>query len=74
MQKIETSQQKMETNNVKFTNRDQNMRTKRLNNPNHYTIITFSKKNQTVRATKKNKRQKKEKHFNGRSQIIRVAH
>ena len=46
--------------------------TKRLNNPNHYTIITPREKN--VRATKKNKRPKKKKHFNGRSQIIRVAH
>ena len=49
--------------------------TKRLNNPNHYTIITSSEKNQTVRATKKQKaKKKKKKHFNGRSQIIRVAH
>ena len=47
--------------------------TKRLNNPNHYKIITSSEKNQTVRATKKQKAKKK-KHFNGRSQIIRVAH
>ena len=61
----------METNNVKFTNRDQNMMTKRLNNPNHYTIITSREKN--VRATKKTKGKKK-KHFDGRSQIIRVAH
>ena len=51
------------------------MMTKRLNNPNHYTIITSSEKNQTVRATKKQKaKKKKKKHFNGRSQIIRVAH
>ena len=64
---------KRPANNVKFTNRDQNIMTKRLNNPNHYTIITSSEKNQTVRATKKTKG-KKEKHFNGRSQIIRVAH
>ena len=64
----------MKANNVKFTNRDQNMMTKRLNNPNHYTIITSSKKNQTVRATKKTKGKKKEKHFNGRNQIIGVAH
>ena len=33
--------------------------TKRLNNPNHYTIITSSEKNQTVRATKKQKAKKK---------------
>ena len=46
--------------------------TKRLNNPNHYIIITPREKN--VRATKKTKGQKKKKHFNGRSQIIRVAH
>ena len=45
--------------NVKFTNRDQNIMTKRLNNPNHYTIITSSEKNQTVRATKKQKAKKK---------------
>ena len=65
----------METNNVKFTNRDQNMMKKRLNNPNHYTIITSSEKNQTVRATKKQKaKKKKEKHFNGRCQIIRITH
>ena len=47
----------METNNVKFTNRDQNMMTKRLNNPNHYTIITSREKN--VRATKKTKGKKR---------------
>ena len=46
------------------------MMTKRLNNPNHYTIITSREKN--MRATKKTKGKKK--HFNGRSQIIRVAH
>ena len=49
----------METNNVKFTNRDQNMMKKRLNNPKHYTIITSSEKNQTVRATKKQKAKKR---------------
>ena len=49
----------METKNVKFTNRDQNMMTKRLNNPNHYTIITSSEKNQTGRATKKTKGKKR---------------
>ena len=50
---------KRPANNVKFTNRDQNIMTKRLNNPNHYKIITSSEKNQTVRATKKQKAKKK---------------
>ena len=35
------------------------MMTKRFNNPNHYTIITSSEKNQIVRATKKTKGKKK---------------
>ena len=44
MQKIESSEQKMETNGVikvKLTNRYQKMMTKRLNNPNHYTICDY---------------------------------
>ena len=43
--------------------------TKRLNNPNHYTIITSSEKIQTGRATKKQTAKKKKT-----VQIIRVAH
>lgn len=44
MRKIETSEQKMETNGVikvKLTYKYQKMMTKRLNNPNHYTICNY---------------------------------